>query len=169
MMQSSSRGECNNEYIYVYQMGPFANAVTHLLFWAFLPSGLALFIGGLINLDWKLTLFGLAFSVAAVALYLELRQNKRSSGYVRILPDKVQLPMTAGLQNADFLYFSSVVEVRSDWNHDDHEPALIVSGNSHSAVYKMMYFDRKSSFDNFCHQLEDRIKAHKKLSDRNVT
>ncbi len=140
--------------VYVYKMGPFTLSIIFLfscfcaLFGLFLIVD-PIFTGALEDL-FLAVLWGVGFLFVAALFFRLLHQDFLSSQTVVLWPTKVQLPITKGEEDSDYLFLNDVLGTKIDKDFHEHGPALIVATKTKPVVYKSMYFDKYKSFEDFC-------------------
>lgn len=153
------------ELVFAYEAGPFSRLFVPLLSAGFAIGGLQSIAKPVANGAVDENLFSVAagagFLICAVILLRWLYRNSQSSKSVRLFADRVQLPMTKGDDDGDYLSFHDVLDTRVERDHHDHGPALIVSTQSKPVAYKSMYFDGYKKFEVFCDHFESAIEAFK--------
>ncbi|GAA6182017.1 hypothetical protein NBRC116594_34550 [Shimia sp. NS0008-38b] len=153
------------EWMYAYEVGPFSRLFVPLLSAGFAVGGLQSIAIPVANGAVEESLFSVAagagFLIVAVILLRWLYRNSQSSKSVRLFADRVQLPMTKGDDDGDYLSFHDVLDTIVERELHDHGPALIVSTQSKPVAYKSMYFDGYRKFEDFCDRFESAIEAFK--------
>lgn len=150
--------EASTKRIYVYKVGQFTLIYVLFLACFFALGGLYLVIdtivsGALEDLPLAV-LTGVVCLLGVALLFRWLHKDHLSSQAVILCPDKVQLPMTRGEDDKDYLFLNDVLGTKIDNDYQDHGPALIVTTKSKPVAYKSMYFDRYKSFEDFCDRFE---------------
>jgi len=155
--------DANTKRIYVYKIGTFTLSYVLLLACFFALGGLYQIVDTIVTGAFEdlpiAVLTGSGCLLVATFLFRWLHKDHLSSQAVILGPNKVQLPMTKGKDDKDYLFFSDVLGTKIDNDYHDHGPALIVATKSKPVAYKSMYFDRYKSFEDFCDRFESALEA----------
>ena len=159
------KDEASIRRIYVYKIGPFTLSFVLLLASFFAFGGLYVIIGTVVTGALEglpvAILIGSGCLLGAALLLRWLHKYHSSSKAIVLCANKVQLPMTKGDEDSDYLFLHDVLGTKIDNDYHDHGPALVVSTKSKSVSYKSMYFDRYKNFENFCDRFESALEANK--------
>ena len=98
-----------------------------------------------------------SLSFVSVLVVYWLRIDGSASQSVAFHERRVQLPLTKGDSDDDFLLFANVIGLKVDRDYHEHGPALIVSTPSKPVAYKSMYFESIAEFNDFCSRFERAI------------
>ncbi|WP_229801296.1 hypothetical protein [Tateyamaria omphalii] len=157
--------ETSMQHVYVYRIGPFTLSFVLLLASFFALSGLYVIVGTIVtgaleDLFWAV-LLGSGLLLGATLLVRWLHQDFHASQTVALWSNKVQLPMTKGEEDSDYLFLNDVLGTKIDKDYHDHGPALIVATKTKPVAYKSMYFNKYESFEDFCERFANALDNQK--------